>query len=37
MAAIEISSAGRPNCESAERMVRDIACPDCSIELAICQ
>lgn len=33
MAVIEVFSAGCPNCESAERMVRDIACPDCSIEV----
>lgn len=33
MATIEIFSAGCATCESAERMVREIACPDCTIEV----
>lgn len=33
MARIEVFSAGCPNCESAERMVRDMACPECSVEV----
>ena len=33
MAVIEIFSAGCATCDSAERMVRDIACPECTVEV----
>ena len=33
MARIEIFSAGCPTCDDAERLVREVACPRCEIEV----
>ena len=33
MAKIQVFSAGCPICESAEQLVREVACPECTVEM----